>query len=263
MCWSGAYLVCGIKVPLIPLAIAATAFFKQRDAFLAIDLILARRRQGILHDAASELGIKSSIADLPEEVWLTVKDELATLLWQEAEDSLKRRPEQRFDFRHVGSACDQCFQAFADKGGMAQFKDMVTSAVMAMLSQFQLTMLGEYCISNEHSAYYDMEAVIPVVLSQYVSTRTEVDHALEPQHSCMSLLPTFFALPPDADSRFERLLRFFPQLNGVQKTYGDCQVVGAAPGPSLQDGGDDPGAEHASDARVKPTWGFWNWTDCC
>lgn len=144
MCVASARLCYCIQVPVVQLSVAATAFEAQRTAFLAIDLILARKRRGTLCDVASELGLRPSISDLPVDMpvdmWLMITGELVLSLWTRAEDSLIGRlhtdpptnaercgcpvwsgirdsglpgvrPTVRFSYAHV-AICEPCLETF-------------------------------------------------------------------------------------------------------------------------------------------------------
>ncbi|BGP37398.1 hypothetical protein JCM10450v2_001308 [Rhodotorula kratochvilovae] len=285
MCQSGAHLFYGIKVPLVQLAIAADAFPKQRDAFLAIDLILARRRKGVLRDAASELGLESGIADLPEEVWVMVKEEVAAALWDDSENALvcallhkepaasngccdcevwnelrlasleKRRPTRYFTFDHVVE-CDICNAKFYEGVGMSDLRDDVGDAIKAMLPHFSLTTLGEYPISDEDYTATDLDAMLPVILPQYATAETEVDHNAIDTHSSLTLLPSLFVIPSDASSRFDRLLTFFPRL-----TSSDSPGQGTR---KLELGAKrETAVEPDGFSGCGPAWTLWNWSRTC
>ncbi|BGP45474.1 hypothetical protein JCM10450v2_001293 [Rhodotorula kratochvilovae] len=296
MCRTGAHLFYGMTVPLVELAVAATAFLKQRDSFLAIDLILARRRKGILRGMASGLQPEQTVFQVPEEVWMLIMDELAAVLWEEAEDMLVRHwhiadddddvhsgycmctvcgegdePGEpntlpnRFTFAHFKD-CPSCDYGFRGAGGMDELRDRVYSDIKAMLGRFGLTMLeGEPISHSGMESPTLVDAFIAVILPQYASIEYEDVH--EPGdttrvHTPLSLIPALFALPDDVDSRFARLLRNFPNLGPEQKQ--DIWIVGVSSTSSLMQDLDGRPAEQAGNAPVKkPAWGVSIWSESC
>ncbi|GAA5854726.1 hypothetical protein JCM9279_007005 [Rhodotorula babjevae] len=74
MCGASAVLAYGLTVKVTELCLLSSALHKTEPARLAIDLILARRRQGRL-ETATDLG-KGAVRAISVEVWTMVKTEL-------------------------------------------------------------------------------------------------------------------------------------------------------------------------------------------
>ncbi|BGP37385.1 hypothetical protein JCM10450v2_001294 [Rhodotorula kratochvilovae] len=290
MCQTGAHLFYGIKVPLVPLAIAKEAFLAQCGTSCAIDLIIARRRKGILRGMASGLQPEQTVFQVPEEVWMLIKDELAVMLWEEAEDSLIRdwhdacahKPSRwckctvclqadasgeqnalprRFTFKHVKD-CGSCIEVFDIREGTDALRFHTFRRIETMLDRFGLTAL-DIELTGSGARLVLTDAVVAVILPQYASTWSEVDHMGIPQHNAGSLFPAFFALPTDADDRFNRFLRYFPELTVESKDCGDGKIVGVSSTSQLAEETDRRPAEQAGGRRAQPAWGLSVWSDRC
>lgn len=103
MCFARPTLLYGLWISTSSLAWAAVAHHHTRAQFLAIDLLLHRRRAGNLVVEGKATG--SSFGKLPEEVWALVKGELLLVEADAAEAA--EMDKHRCDYCTVSSAPQQ------------------------------------------------------------------------------------------------------------------------------------------------------------
>ncbi|BGP45502.1 hypothetical protein JCM10450v2_001321 [Rhodotorula kratochvilovae] len=208
MCFSSSTLFYGLTVHVISLCLVARAYPRIKPALLALDLVRARREAGTLETRTGEGD--ADVSRVPGEVWQVVKKHVVEQCYADevhdfiaAVDMLECR-------------CDGCVEESDRMRKIRQGKHTYLSfhlddlyacedrALANVLADFALCVPNHEVISEAEFPSFDLPA--------YPVMDAEVPHELGPAHFLSRISPAVFALPPDVDRRFHRLLATFPML---------------------------------------------------
>ncbi|ORY52714.1 hypothetical protein BCR35DRAFT_310607 [Leucosporidium creatinivorum] len=289
MCTSTATLLYGLWVTTASLAFAATAHHRTRAPFLAIDLILLRRRSGqlkLLREGASALVM------MPPEVWELVKRQLVLVEAHDAE--LKEIAEFRcrqcslddvvgsaFEHVQLGGGegrftveyswdtwgpppndCDGCWENVFE--GETPFLEKETREnTKALLQPYGLCVPIDRVWTSEPGAEIrvDFDSLLPISLPlrgsnsvAYPEVEAEQDHDYEysSSHAVANISPAIFDLPADIHLRFASLVKTYG-LEVIDRTT--VEILPSNPPPPRTEAQDDKRmttkAEGAASAQGK------------
>ncbi|EGU12602.1 Epiglycanin [Rhodotorula toruloides ATCC 204091] len=287
---SSATLFFGVCVKILPLIVAARAWPEIEPVYLAIDLIRARRRRGNLRVDLLPGG--ATIADLPDEIWESVKDELSSGIFDDEGTSLLRcyhgdeedcgctrclaDTDESPDLWHLDE-CQWCGMDFWDAGGPRELYATAEKArnrlenVRRLLHQFGLVLSAPETASHKSDptgAWFDIDVSCAVAVPygteetvDYPSASSETAHnggGGGEGHGMIDVDPHVFQLPPDAHARFRRLFASFPQLEADQYSTTTMTVRRTQPSapsqrPKMRE---LAGEEREKEGRI-PRWLLW------
>ncbi|ORY54372.1 hypothetical protein BCR35DRAFT_316112 [Leucosporidium creatinivorum] len=246
MCTSTATLLYGLWVTTASLAFAATAHHRTRAPFLAIDLILLRRRSGqlkLLREGASALVM------IPPEVWEQVKKQLVLIEVRLAElneiaefrcrqCSLDDVVSSALELVQLGgrggsftvkyewdawgpppSGCNGCWERVHSDVLVLLTPDMRKN-IKTLLEPYGLCMPVNRDWKSDPSVEFgvDFDSLSPISLplrgpdpSKYPQVEAEQDHDYEysSSHAVANISPAIFHLPSDIYLRFASLVKWY------------------------------------------------------
>ncbi|GAA5908779.1 hypothetical protein JCM5296_005766 [Sporobolomyces johnsonii] len=232
------FLFYGLYVKTADLCFAADAYEATQGPFLAIDMICARRSNGVLKIANTNGG--QGAARMPLELWLWVKEVLTKTEREAAELAavklVKEGPHREVDpschlsmrFQDVVSSCPACSSALFDLGGTIGMLEQRKKVINDMLKRFRLCLPDKVILDSEiydaTSIYANIPSAVALTLEttdnnypfDYVSpTPVNSDTAgflshmrLYQRRSAIVESPQDFTLPRDAVDRFESACSF-------------------------------------------------------
>ncbi|BGP37411.1 hypothetical protein JCM10449v2_001317 [Rhodotorula kratochvilovae] len=276
MCFSSSTLFYGLTVHVISLCLVARAYPRIKPALLALDLVRARREAGTLETRTGEGD--ADVSRVPGEVWQVVKKHVVEQCYADevhdfiaAVDMLECR-------------CDGCVEESDRMRKIRQGKHTYLSfhlddlyacedrALANVLADFALCVPNHEVISEAEFPSFDLYASCAVALPlasrnspAYPVMDAEVPHELGPAHFLSRISPAVFALPPDVDRRFHRLLATFPMLEPTSQAsdticlsseYTDVPARRPDGGPESEEAKKASREEERRRAR-DPGWMIW------
>ncbi|GAA5873062.1 hypothetical protein JCM1840_007311 [Sporobolomyces johnsonii] len=278
------FLFYGLYVKNADLCFAADAYQATQGPFLAIDMICARRSNGVLKIANTNGGQGAAL--MPDELWLSVKEVLMQTEREAAELAAVKLVEElphyevepschlSVRFQDVVSSCPACSRALFDLGGTIGMLEQRKKLIDDMLKRFRLCLLDNAVLDSEindaTSIYPDTPSAVALTLEttdnypfDYVSpTRVNFDTAGLPFHmrpylrssAIVEVSPQAFALPRDAADRFESACSFLR----LEVANPASELAHLPDTPKTSEACE---ASHTSDrskeSSSKPRWRLW------
>ncbi|TNY23328.1 hypothetical protein DMC30DRAFT_414200 [Rhodotorula diobovata] len=226
MCYAAATLFYGITVNAIELCTAALGYLRVQPALLAVDLIRARRRDGLLKtDSPPHTG---GVRGIPVDLWGSIRGPIVGQSFVDECEITAR------------SFVDEYWED-DDASGAPTWR-LSPGSGMASLFSTNRSAWEPFMVDGGVPAFTGLNE-LAVALSfdsetgrrRYPTITASLPHDGTPGHTLMGISPAVFNLPPDANDRFRRLVSAFPvlapisHLGDTMRTRAEARAASTRP----------------------------------